>query len=526
MFRRIILISSLIIISLNAMENPEAELRVAQKEMFQAVIENNGPRLLSLLLQGVNPNFTLPEYSNHSPLFYATSPNLNVEIVKMLLENGANPNSDKVLPYLIGTTFASPIALEDPRHPANKQNQIITLLLNHPQIDINQNYNGTALHAAINAKRDELIPLILAKPNLNINAVDTRGWTALMLAVMASPIERARKIAYMLLEHPNIDVNQTDPAGYTALNKARRRKTLYDLLRVKNALTKEELESKKRGAPEPEEQQKTKKAYMPYTGPQFQTFRFNVPPPQPFSAKPAPSTPQTQAPFYIPMPHFTQPMESPNELLLNALKAKNIEQLREALIKRANPNIRDSNGYPALMLAVAAGAEFVYLLLQDERIDPNITTLPEGNTPLMFAANNHHISTITFLLSHPRINVDLLNAKRQSALDFASLKKDLPTFTQLQKMILEKSKQAEAKISSAPSTRPQLNPEVYRMLHIRSDATPHQILQIEPTANEDEVRKAWRKLTIIWHPDRNPDLPLAKEVIQLINWAYERIIRK
>lgn len=34
---------------------------------------------------------------------------------------------------------------------------------------------------------------------------------------------------------------------------------------------------------------------------------------------------------------------------------------------------------------------------------------------------------------------------------------------------------------------------------------PFSILGLEPGASESEIRKAYRKLSILYHPDKNPD---------------------
>jgi hypothetical protein len=59
-------------------------------------------------------------------------------------------------------------------------------------------------------------------------------------------------------------------------------------------------------------------------------------------------------------------------------------------------------------------------------------------------------------------------------------------------------------------------------------ADAYRLLEIEPTATDDEVRRAWRDMTKVWHPDRfahDADLQQkAQEKLKEINGAYEAIL--
>ena len=51
----------------------------------------------------------------------------------------------------------------------------------------------------------------------------------------------------------------------------------------------------------------------------------------------------------------------------------------------------------------------------------------------------------------------------------------------------------------------------------------YNILEIPETANPDEIRKAYRKLSLQHHPDRNKNNPDAMAKTQKINEAYETL---
>ena len=52
----------------------------------------------------------------------------------------------------------------------------------------------------------------------------------------------------------------------------------------------------------------------------------------------------------------------------------------------------------------------------------------------------------------------------------------------------------------------------------------YRILGLPPQASEDEIRKAYRRLALQWHPDRNPGKPEAEERFKEISEAYAVLI--
>lgn len=52
---------------------------------------------------------------------------------------------------------------------------------------------------------------------------------------------------------------------------------------------------------------------------------------------------------------------------------------------------------------------------------------------------------------------------------------------------------------------------------------PYKVLGVSPDASDEEIKKAYRRLAMQYHPDRNPDNPEAAKKMQQINDAYDRI---
>jgi molecular chaperone DnaJ len=52
---------------------------------------------------------------------------------------------------------------------------------------------------------------------------------------------------------------------------------------------------------------------------------------------------------------------------------------------------------------------------------------------------------------------------------------------------------------------------------------PYLILGLSPGATEKQLKKAYRRLAMRFHPDRNPNDPEAEKTFKQIQWAYEKL---
>ncbi|HQC29581.1 MAG TPA: DnaJ domain-containing protein, partial [Methylotenera sp.] len=51
----------------------------------------------------------------------------------------------------------------------------------------------------------------------------------------------------------------------------------------------------------------------------------------------------------------------------------------------------------------------------------------------------------------------------------------------------------------------------------------YEVLGVNKDASEEEIKKAYRKLAMKYHPDRNPDNPKAEEQFKEAKEAYEML---
>ncbi|KAL6045938.1 DnaJ-like protein [Balamuthia mandrillaris] len=60
------------------------------------------------------------------------------------------------------------------------------------------------------------------------------------------------------------------------------------------------------------------------------------------------------------------------------------------------------------------------------------------------------------------------------------------------------------------------------LIPISSRLNYYEVLGLEPNADEDEIKAAYRRLAMKWHPDKNPS-PDATAKFQEISYAYRKL---
>ncbi len=86
-------------------------------------------------------------------------------------------------------------------------------------------------------------------------------------------------------------------------------------------------------------------------------------------------------------------------------------------------------------------------------------------------------------------------------------------------------------VEMPPAKLPKVDPVIYAILGLKPGASAYAILGIPKGTSDKDIRKAYRKRSLIWHPDRykanqNYTEEQAGGVARLINSAYEVLTKK
>ena len=170
-----------------------------------AVINNKLAEADRLIKAGANPNY---RESDGKPLIKFTLATNQIEMLKLLLDAGADPNRDKILSFYLGITFVS----SDGSFYTRSNPEVVALLIRYGaevnEISHNVNCAYPCFSPLTNAAMEghtQIVELLLtagANPNLQTE----NGWTALHEAVKFDQVDLVTQLLAFGAE-PNIQDN-------------------------------------------------------------------------------------------------------------------------------------------------------------------------------------------------------------------------------------------------------------------------------------------------------------------------------
>ena len=525
-----------ITLACNAMQQAGINTLPYQQQLAHAIETNDIATVQSLLQNGLNPNFKFSgDYGPWSVILF-NAYYINPQIIQLLLDHGLDPNTIvnsrglfTPLLYLLSqpkTAYARRINEEQQQA---RITAIIKILLANSRLNIQHTtrQGDNALMLAIG--NNEILDLLLKNPNLNINSQNTQGQTALMRLVDRKNMQPIAEIAAALklfFANPSLNINLTDVIGQTALDYAQLRKSNKTIVAalIEYGATAGNTERRKMPGgtytsfEQPQATASSTASSMP-SGPQPSATATSGTKYHARTAQPMPQMAAQPSAHGAPAYGYTPPALNLEQQIILAVKTDNVNAI-DALFKAgANPNAISTNGTPIFFYALR-NPNIVKFFLAQPQFNPNLQD-KLMRSALSTAIQLDLVLTTALLLKDPRTDVNLKDSSGATALDYALVKKS-PT---LHKLLQErKAESGRSQMPPKEQKRASFTTEVYDALGVPLNANPYAILGVTQNASDDEVKKAYKSLSIKWHPDKNPDKQeLAGHVFQLIAAAYQEI---
>ena len=514
--------------------------------LMNAIKAQNIAEVQALLAAGVDPNFVVPgNFGEATPLIAAVM-HYNPELVKLLLAYRADPNGidpmtgNNALLSILTITKAIPVGIH--YDPSQNIKAIIDMLIPITNLTHENNQKDSAFrNILIKPAYENFLNSVLASPTNDINsAVDSGGNTALIMAVQMLDNRHSYQIVKHLLTIPGIDINKTNSNGYTALDIAQNRTgkaRIVKMLRDAGAVSGSS-QPRKAEKPQP---QRAHPYSQPGAMPGFRSGPQQMPsagaygpmPEAPFYG-PASSVPPQAPSFGKPAPRKPKSLE---KQLFDAVKLGDPLAVNRLLQEGANPNALVPQT-PLMEAARLGNLSIVQILLNNAKTNPN-TQNQLQDSALNLAIMWGKVDIINILVNDARTAINLLNNGRRTPLDEVlytvflnpEQKKVLMQLFRTKGARTSAELYAQSQSSSSQAApppmkikRPVYAPTTYALLEVPNNATAYEILHIEPTASDEEVKKAWRQLSLQWHPDKNPAIKEdATEVFKLLETAIKEI---
>ncbi|MGL4652687.1 ankyrin repeat domain-containing protein [Cetobacterium sp.] len=327
-------------------EKPKIYNTKNSDSFFDSLVKNNYHKTRKFLQNGFNPNYVFVKFKFTIPLIFA-SQNGHIEIVKLLLEYGADTNIQT-------DTGATALGFAS----QNGHIEIVKLLLEYgADTNIQTDTGATALGFALQNGHIEIVKLLLeygAQTNIQANG----GVTALICASTMRQIETVK----LLLEH-GANVNIQTNGGVTALGSASQNGhiEIVKLLLEHGANVNIQANDG-----------------VTALGSASQNGHIKI--------------------VKLLLEHGANANDGVTALIW-ASKEGHIEIVKLLLEHGANVNIQVNDGVTALMLASEVGHIEIVKLLLEHGANVNIQA-NDGVTTLMLASEAGHIEIVKFLLEH------------------------------------------------------------------------------------------------------------------------------
>jgi len=176
-----------------------------QNQALQYLSKHNSDAVRSFINTPIisSDNQTNNQTNNQTILHIASHRGFS-KLVNALIETcGANVNSQTS----DGTTPLISAILAD------RPEVVDTLLRHGADMNMTNNRHESPLHIACSTGSPKMVAMLLAQPNIRINAPDSGGDTPLLIACVGN----SSKVVELLLADPNIQVNQANTNGITPL---------------------------------------------------------------------------------------------------------------------------------------------------------------------------------------------------------------------------------------------------------------------------------------------------------------------
>jgi len=177
-----------------------------ENEIFKIIKKNNIDLLETFLRKNDDYDLNLTNENDETPLSIAINNDYDIEIIELLLDNGANPN------IIINENGDTPLIYSC----INGIQELFELLLEKKcDVNLQNNEGNTALLISMGNMDDDFINTLLLSYNANPNIRNNNGESALSLAIINLDITNIRLL--LLKSKIKLDLNSSNIEGDTDL---------------------------------------------------------------------------------------------------------------------------------------------------------------------------------------------------------------------------------------------------------------------------------------------------------------------